>query len=198
MDTEGITKLQTDLHILEVMAENVGGYLRSNALFGKTPGRMPELTLGSYLMRQYRLVELAPLLTDVEKSRLETAMSQFKAVMDENIVRSEQKAHREFKSRLKQWEEYIRDLRRDTKSHFYYYSTAVAPRAMLQELYNMLSTYPYRLEEDLPARLVLLDGGLRGIWDMGGEFIWPEEWQDAYPPEKFWWLYGQPSELRQE
>lgn len=195
MSTDGIEKLKKDLDVLEVMAERMDGYLRGDALFGKTPSTMPELTIGSYLMRQHRLLALQPLLNPDELERLQRAIFQYKQVFENNIVRSEERATREFKARLKQWEEYIRDLRRDTKAHFYYYSTAVAPRVMIAELYTMLSTYPYRLDEKLPERLQLLDGGLRSIWDVG-DFVWPSEWQTAYRPQEYWYLYGQPIALR--
>lgn len=197
MTTDGLEKLQADLRVLEAMAERIGGYLRGNALFGKTPGKMPELTLGSYLMRQHRLVELKPLLSDEEQRRLQNTIDQYNDVMSNNIVRSEQRAYREFGARLKQWEEYIRELRRDAKAHFYYYSTAVMPRAMLAELHTMLNTYPYRHDQKLIDRLLLLDMGLRGIWD-SGEFVWPIEWEAAYSPQIYWWLYGQPTLLRDE
>lgn len=195
MATNGIKKLQEDLNILAEMAQRIPDYLRSDILFGKMPGKMPALTLGGYLMRQHRLVELKELLTAEEVERLEQAIAQYQQVMESNIVRSEERAQREFGARLQQWQEYIRELRRDTKANFYYYKTAVEPRVMVEELLKMLTTYPYQLDEQLPERLEALDGAVHNIWDRG-DFVWPDEWQDAYPADQYWYLYGQPIALR--
>lgn len=195
MATNGIKKLQEDLNILVEMAQRIADYLRSDILFGKMPGKMPALTLGGYLMRQHRLDELRGLLTAEEVGRLEQAKTQYQQVMESNIVRSEERAQREFGARLQQWQEYIRDLRRDTKANFYYYKTAVEPRVMMEELLKMLLAYPYRLDEQLPERLKTLDGAVHNIWDHG-DFVWPDEWQDAYPADQYWYLYGQPIALR--
>lgn len=190
-----MSKLQTDLHVLTVMAEGMADYLRAEALFGKTSGRVPKLTLGGYLMRQHRLLALQALLTPAEQAEMAQAVAQYRAAVAEAIIRSEERATQECHARLRQWEETIRDLRRDGRAHASYYPTAAEPRAMLSELIQMLATPPYQLDPTIPERLALLDTGLRGVWD-DGEFIWPAEWQPAYPHANFWWLYGQPSAVR--
>lgn len=195
MSAEGVEKLRYDLRVAEVMVEGMAGYLRGEALFGVTQGTMPKLTLGGYLMRQRRLYELRGLLEREEVERVVDLKARFAAIMQEQLVRSEQRAEREYQSRLRQWETYIRDLRRDAKAHFHYYATAVEPRAMIAELHDLLATPPYRLNPELSERRGLLDGGLKGIWAVDGEFVWPEAWRPAYPSQSFWWLYGEPLAL---
>lgn len=173
------------------MASKMAGYVASNNLFGPTNGKMPKTTLGGFLMRQHRLMALQEMLPTAVVSRLHEATAQFEAIRSENIVRTEQKATAEFEARLRQWEAYIRDVRREAKVHAAYYPTAVEPRAMLAELHKMLTAPPYQFSDKLDERLQLLDSGLRGVWQVG-DFVWPEPWAIAYPAKAYWWLYGEP------
>jgi hypothetical protein len=190
-----MTKLQSDLYILEVMADGLADYLQGDALFGKTSGRVPKLTLGGYLMRQHRLTALQGDLQPAEQARLQQAVAQGEAALASQIVRSEARATQECHARLRQWEEVIRDLRRDARAHFAGYATAVEPRAMLTQLIHLLAQPPYQLDSAIPERLALLDGALRNSWD-DGECVWSAEWEAAYPRAPFWWLYGRPIALR--
>lgn len=186
-----VEKLQADLKILEYMATNLESYLKGEVLFGASQGKLPKITLGGYLMRHYRLHALQSWLTPAEQTRFQQAAAPVTELLKNNIVRSEQRAHEEFSARLRQWEAYIRDLRRDLRAHGSYYHTAVEPRAMLQALQTLLTTYPYQIQPKLLERLELLDGGLKGVWEPG-EFVWSAEWEAIYPAASFWWLYGRP------
>lgn len=189
--TDGIEKLQSDLEVMAFMVSKMEGYLASNNLFGPTDGKMPKTTLGGFLMRQYRLGALKSLLDTAVKERLATINASFNDILQEHVVRTEKKGGEEFSARLRQWEAYVRDVRRDAKSHGAYYATAVEPRAMMAELYKLLSKHPYQFDTKLKERLDLLDSGLNGVWEPG-EFVWPDSWAVAYPVEPYWWLYGQP------
>lgn len=189
--SNGIEKLQNDLDVIEFMVDKMGGYLGSHNLFGPTDGKMPKTTLGGYLMRQYRLNHLQGLLDTAEQNRFQRIKESFHAILSEKIVRTEQKGAEEFAARLRQWEAYIRDVRRDAKVHGAYYATAVEPRAMMAELHKLLTAPPYKFEPKLTDRLELLDSGLRGVWEPG-EFVWPEALAPAYPVQPYWWLYGRP------
>lgn len=190
--SDGIEKLREDLEILEEMAAEMDSYLKSEVLFWPmAKGGMPRLTLGGYLMRQHRLVELKGLLSDEEKARLDAAVEQFNGALVEKVVRLEQRANQELEARLRQWGEYLNDLARESGSSSAYYATAVEPRVMITALINKLKLPPYRLEPRVPDQVAMYDNNLRRRWD-SGEFVWPEAWRAAYPEGSYWYLYGKP------
>lgn len=190
---EGMEKLQKDLVALEAMAAEMDEYLRSDILFWPmAQSDLPRLTLGGYLMRQHRLLGLRDLLTMQEQDRLHRAINQYYKALEEKVVRFETRAHEELEARLRQWQSYIGEVRGG--SGIAYYESAVEPRAMIEALIAQLRVQPYELQPELPQKLALLDRQLRQIWEPG-EFIWPHEWKAAYPPEKFWWLYGHPRKM---
>lgn len=190
--SDGLEKLRQDLEILTAMAAEMDSYLMSEVLFWPMEkGNMPRLTLGGYLMRQHRLVALKELLTAEEATQLDAAVSQFNAALVEKIVRFEQRANQELEARLRQWGEYLKDLSRDSGSGGAYYGTAVEPRAMIAALVNKLKLPPYKLESRVSQQITMYDNNLRRRWQ-SGDFIWPEDWQPAYPEKAYWWLYGRP------
>lgn len=187
---EGTEKLQNDLAALEAMAAEMDDYLQSDVLFWPmAQGDLPRLTLGGYLMRQHRLLELRDLLSMQQQDRLHKAINQYHKALEEKVVRFEEKAHEELAARLRQWQAYLGEARQGTGVA--YYESAVEPRVMGQALIAQLRVQPYQLQSELAQRVAMLDRELRQIWEPG-EFIWPEEWKPAYPREKFWWLYGHP------
>jgi hypothetical protein len=188
----GIEKLRQDLEILEAMAAEMDSYLKSDVLFWPMAnGNMPRLTLGGYLMRQHRLQALENLLDNDEKVRLKAAVEQFNQALVEKIVRLEQRATQELEARLRQWGEYLTDLARENGSGSAYYATAVEPRAMIAALVNKLKLPPYRLDPRIHQQIATYDNNLRRRWQ-SGPFVWPQEWQPAYPEGNYWYLYGQP------
>lgn len=188
----GKEKLERDLEILSAMAAGMDEYLKSDVLFGKMPaGDMPMLTLGGYLMRQHRLLALSDLLSASRREQLQQAIGLFNGALIEKIVRFETKANKEVEARLRQVEEYLRDLN-NKKGGGMNYDTAVEPRVMLSALADKLQMPPYQLDERVLQSIDLLDRNLRRRWSPG-EFIWPEAWQPAYPQADYWWLYGRPT-----
>ena len=190
--TDGVQKLEQDLAVLVAMAAQMDDYLKSDVLFWKMgQGGMPMLTLGGYLMRQYRLLALSDLLSATKQAEMETAVSQFNATLVEKIVRFETKAHTELEARIRQFEAYLRDLR-NRQATGVNYRTAVEPRVMITALIDKLRMAPYQLDCQLPERIEISDRNLRQRW-VPGDFIWAESWQPAYPQAEFWWLYGKPN-----
>lgn len=190
--TQAIERLGRDLTILAAMAEGMDGYLRSETLFGKMAGGgMPMLTIGGYLLRQHRLYALRHWLAPEEQMRLEEAMRTFNLALVEKVVRFEEKGHQELAARIRQMEEYLRDLENKQAAGINY-ATAVEPRAMITALIDKLEMPPYRLNSRVKQQVDLLDKNLRRRW-RSGDFVWTAGWQPAYPPEVYWWLYGQPT-----
>lgn len=185
-------KLLSDLHILETMACEMDAYLNQDVLFWRmTFGDLPMLTIGGYLLRQQRLQALAFLLGEEEQRRLQTAVNQFNATLQEKIVRFEQKAYAELEARIRQWRNYLNEAEWKRNPKYNSYATAVEARLMLALLTQKLQEQPYQLPQDVPPRIDQLDALLRGQWQMA-EFVWFVEWQPAYPRERYWWLYGRP------
>lgn len=185
-------KLEQDLAVLAAMAAQMDDYLKSDILFWNMgQGGMPMLTLGGYLMRQYRLLLLSNLLSEAQQGELETAVIQFNTALAEKIVRLEAKANSELEARIRQFEAFLRDLRKGQETGMNY-GTAVEPRAMIAALVDKLRMAPYQVDRQIPGRVETLDRSLRQRW-VPGEFIWPQDWQPAYPQDEFWWLYGKPN-----
>jgi len=190
--SEGTDKLRGDLRILEAMAAEMDDYLRDGNLFWPLgDSTLPRLTLGGYLMRQHRLLALRRQLSAADRQRLDAAEAQFEQALVEKVVVFETKAHEEIRARLRQWNEYLKELRDPSLAAGDYYSSAVETRAMLAALLNKLESPPYRLDRRVLNELASFDRVLANFWE-AGEFIWPEEWEDAYPRQRYWWLYGRP------
>ncbi|NLF65590.1 MAG: hypothetical protein GX579_13425 [Chloroflexi bacterium] len=189
---DGSEKLARDLVVLEAMAAEMDEYLRRDVLFWPLRGSdLPRLTLGGYLMRQHRLLQLRDLLSMAEQERLHAAIKRYHEGQEEKIVRLEKKAHEELEARIRQWREYLNEVKGG--SSVAYYPSAVDTRAMIRALVNQLRISPYQLNEEVPSQIALLDRELSRIWE-SGDFVWPFDWQPAYPREEYWWLYGRPRE----
>lgn len=192
MDTDA-TVLAHDLAILEEMASKMDEYLASDTLDWTIPrANMPKLTIGGYLMRQNRLLALQDQLSEAQRARLHATIVQFEKSLHEQIVRYETRAHQELRARISEWMSYLRDMRNRITSEKYYYVGVVDTRVVIDALIASLKQPPYRLDEDIEREMVTLDRKLRGqLRDHA--FIWESIWQDAYPAEQHWWLYGCPS-----
>lgn len=185
-------KLKRDLEIMALMATEMADYLDSDVLFWPMAASgMPKLTLGGYLMRQHRLLALADTLQLEEQQALSTAVADFNAALSERVVRFEQKAHTELDARIRQWSEFIREMQENRDVSRAGYATAVEARAMIAAILDKLRGRPYELESRIPSRIHALDAQLRTMWQPG-EFVWPQEWMEAYPQQEYWWLYGLP------
>lgn len=186
------TKLQRDLEILAAMSDEMTDYLDSDVLFWPmlTSG-MPKLTLGGYLMRQFRLLAFGDLLDAADQQQLSQVVSRFNQALVERVARFEKKSTHELDARMRQWGEYLRDLGKERAASRAGYATAVETRVMITALVEKLQKRPYQLPSRTMSRVDLLDMNLRSLWQPG-PFVWPEEWQTAYPQADFWWLYGLP------
>jgi hypothetical protein len=174
------------------MAEDMDAYLKSETLYWQLGySDMPKLTLGGFLLRRHRLLNLAVLMDEDEWLRMETAVAQFIDALSDQIVRSEQRAHEEIQVRIRQWGTYLNDVQKNAAEAAVNYATAVENRAMIAALGAFLQTQPFQLEAGILERTAMLDTVLSKHWQ-AADFIWPAAWQTTYPPTEFWWLYGRP------
>jgi hypothetical protein len=173
------------------MAGEMEAYLRSDVLFWQMmKGGFPKLTIGGYLVRQHRLLALYDLLAEGDQNQVDTAVTQFNQTLVEKIVRFEQKVHQELEARIRQWGEYLKDLQWEKAAAAANYAAAVETRVMMTAVTDKVGLPPYQLDPRLSERIALLDGNLRRRWQ-SGPFVWPEEWEPAYPQNEYWWLYGE-------
>lgn len=190
--SDGKERLARDVEVMAAMASHMAEYLDSDVLFWPLPrADMPKLTLGGYLLREHRLLALAESLSPEQRAQTDAAVFQFNQALADRVVRFETKAHHELEARLRQWEETLRDIDRETFDRSSNYSTTVETRAMIQALLDRLDMPPYQTEARQMQHLATLDTRLRNRWQPG-DFVWPEEWAVAYPKAEYWWLYGSP------
>ena len=155
-------KLMQDLAILHEMASQMEDYLKSEALFWPM-GRsdMPKLTLGGYWLRQHRLTALNALLTGEQQAQLSAAIKTFETAVADWVVRTEQRAHTELAARIRQWDEYLRDLREKQGEQAAVYAAQVEIRAIIAALLSQLQQPPYQLDEKQLEAILRQDKGLR-------------------------------------
>ncbi|WP_420629867.1 hypothetical protein [Candidatus Leptofilum sp.] len=190
--TDSNEKLTHDLAVLQEMAAQMSDYLKSETLFWPMGhGGMPKLTLGGYWLRQHRLTALHHLLTGEQQAQLSAAIKTFETAVSPWVVRTEQRAHTELAARIRQWDEYLRDLREKRGENTGAYPAQVEVRAIIAALVAQLQQAPYQLDGKLLQSVLTQDKGLRARF-ASGNVVWPDEWQPAYPEPEFWWLYGRP------
>ena len=181
-----------DLRIMERMAADMAGYLDGDAVQWTIPrANMPRLTIGGYLMRQHRLQALREKLGEEERERLEAAMRVFEQAQVERVVRFENRSHQELHARLGEWVSYLRNLNSRLQAEMNYYAGVVDTRVVIGCLVDNLSRQPYQLETGVKSEVDMLDKNLGNRWE-ARDFIWETVWEDAYPRETYWWLYGCP------
>lgn len=189
----GKERVLKDLKSLEVMAEELAPYLDSKTLFGPTMyPDLPPVTLGGFLMRRHRLMALREvLLTETEQARLDKVLAVFDQVLREKGFQFKEKAQRELEVRVHQWDEHLKEMAENNGNGTLYYPTVVKPRVMTEDLVRGLTALSSPPDPYLLQQVEQLDHELRRHWQ-AGKFVWPVEWQPAYPQTRYWWLYGQP------
>lgn len=191
---EGHDILKHDLAILETMAAGMAEYLVSGATWWDMGrGDMPLLTIGGYLMRRRRLATVDYLLSPVERDSMKAVNASYDKTVSTQIVRFEERALAETGARLREWTVYLRDLAVSTRlaADTARYDYLVDTRVVINELVAKLGESPFRLPEHIPADIAALDRRLGSRWTPGA-FVWSPVWTPAYPPDKYWFLYGHP------
>ncbi|MBN1666845.1 MAG: hypothetical protein JW862_07140 [Anaerolineales bacterium] len=181
---------EEDLGYVQAALGQLRDYLLSEQLFGPlsisppSGGEYPYLTLGGLLLAMKRLEAWstaqahAVALQKIE-NELETLQTRWRVAWG-------RKASWEFRSRLKQWETYLNEYRQQPEKQAPYYRSEVRWRVILELLRPSAS----ELE---PAYLEML-GGLDLIlksYLQGDRFTWQAGLRNAFPPQRFWFLYGQ-------
>jgi hypothetical protein len=189
-----MAELHSDWAFLQAALPDLQQYLLSNDLYwplrltAATPGgrQTPQLTIGSLALSRARLAALD--LSTQEKSELAEIVAGIERVRDEWRANWARKAAAERDSRLNLWQQYLRELRADTRQQAAYYATEVRQRAILDLLEaELLDGVPPGEAE----QMAMLDTVLRGQ-TRPGAFVWEPEVARAFAQEKFWYLYRSP------
>lgn len=170
---------------LRTSAEQLKDYLLSKELFWNTGlgiadnGRAyPQLTLGNLLFSEKVVAaagadpQLVGQVTDLKQEWKSAWQS---------------RSEREFQSRLESWREYIVYLQQYDSADSRDFATEVRIRTLLE----LLKDEAPAIDSELLRLLDLTDQHLRSLWK-SGDFIWDEAIAEAFPPARFWFLYGEP------
>ncbi len=170
--------MDKDLRTLKAMTESLEPYLLAEATFWPLGGaNMPQLSLGQYLLTERKLsgvAEAAPVRANAE------------ATLDRWRSAAERKAGVELKTRAGVWRDRVRDLREG--AGLSRYDVDVTQRVMAQLL---LERFTALERSEHAAGLRSSDSALRGAF-VSGAFIWEAGLEPHFPPDGFWFLYGQP------
>lgn len=183
-----------DLDDAKAMADHLKDYLLDDKLYGNVGGRfsnMPSLTIGALLMRLQRLDALSDRLTDRQKQELQETVQQFEHVRSEWTVRYEERMLREINSRLDAMRQFFEECEDNPRACAGIYRPEALRRTIIESLLIEMEARNIQQDSDLDRKLRGTDGRLRGVVHKT-EFIWHPMLQEAYPADRYWWLYGEP------
>jgi hypothetical protein len=195
--TNALEQLITrDATVCAAMADEIGDYLKSSTLFWEPdrhrPGGadLPKLTIGGSLLAMRRLETLHGRLDAEQAQALARAREALAHQKQEWSIRYQTKLARELRSRLDAWAWYLDDVNQQGEPAIAHYPRQVETRAKIDLLLGEAAEVGLDGEESR-QRLADLDERL-GARFIVGEFCWMEELASGFPPERFWYLWGQP------
>ena len=143
----------------------------------------PMLTLGGVLL--FRLKASCRTLDYYNQVMLGRLKDQIDATRVRWRVAWENKASREYHSRLMLWRDYLGEYRRSPTNNANRYSYEVNRRVILNLLAPEASGVPSAEKELLGS----LDRFLRSAFSPG-DFLWEPECADGFPKDDYWFLWG--------
>jgi hypothetical protein len=178
------------LRTLEGGVEVLEDYLLSSEMYwtiglpaAEKGVELPKLTMGGLLMAR-ALVKASRLSPD-QKKRFEQVTAQIDAVQSRWQVAWGRKCQRSFSTRLTAWRDFIEEYRAQPEEHADRYPNVVRLRVMLQLLLKETD----HIEEAELGMLATMDRILRNLIHPGS-FVWEAEYQDGFPADEYWFLYG--------
>ncbi|MEN8241955.1 MAG: hypothetical protein ABFS17_08545 [Chloroflexota bacterium] len=179
-----MSKPQDDLSYIRASLEELETYLLSKDLFWpvSTPAGMrtfPKLTLGNLLLAIKKLNAYTGPAVQREYSQI---TGDVEVIHNKWTTAWENKASREFGSRLRQWTHYLNDLQKNEETHAPYYPFEIRVRVLIALLDEFAAA-------DDQQALTQLDVALQAKLTRS-VFIWEPELQPEFPQDKFWFLYG--------
>lgn len=181
-----------DIGYLKAGVESLESYLLSIALFWPIHESSPagereysRLTLGNLLLSNKRL-EIRELTPDIN-NRFRSIYLEINKIRNQWRSAWERKANEEIKSRIRQWNYYLQDLRENPEKHEVYYPNEVRIRVII----TLLSSEVEPLEEIYQDAIDEMDAFLKKIF-IPGSFQWEQDLESGMDKETFWYLWGVP------
>jgi hypothetical protein len=178
-----------DLKFIESASQSLSDYILSEILYwpmDDTPaslGKSASWTTLGLLFLVIEHIRRKPLNAD-QAERFAIAQTEIEKVHKKWKVAWEKKVVDEFKSRARQWYNFLKEYNSDVNDFKARYRVEVRNRVILQLL---LLDLPLN-ETGLVQSLHLMDESLKGML-AEGDFIWSADLQSVFPEEKFWFLY---------
>lgn len=162
---------QADLRWLQTAVPQLKDYLLSNGIFWNV-GSDPQLTLGNLLLAEAQVKASG---TGDRKLLAEIA-----AQKKEWQAAWQNKAKREFASRLRQWTQYLAELAEHPSRHAEQYKTEVRVRTLLELLTGEAP--------GLSSQLTAPDSQLKAL-TTSGDFVWEKGAYTVFSKGKYWFLW---------
>jgi hypothetical protein len=188
--------ISRDTVLCAAMADEMGDYLESKVLFWepnrRRPGGtgLPKLTFGGLFLALRRLETLRDHLDRDQAETVQRCKRELAIQKSRWSRRYEDKLARELRSRLDAWAWYLDDIRKQGESAIVHYVRQVETRVKADLLMEEAGDIRLDVEES-QARQLALDQRLSTVFSVG-EFCWLEQLAPGFPPDRFWYLWGQP------
>jgi len=162
--------MTSGLRWLQAAVPQLKDYLLSNEIFWNI-GSDPQLTLGNLLLAQ----------AQVKASGADRKLlAEIAAKKREWHTAWQNKARREFASRLRQWTQYLAELAENPARYAAQYKTEVRVRTLLELLAGEVP--------GLSSQLTALDNKLMAL-TTSGDFVWGADYKTAFSKSKYWFLW---------
>ena len=167
---------------LGLTAEELKNYILSEQIFWQLSPNRERFTIGNLKLAEKKLS--ASVLNPADKFKLERQINAFQEIRSDWKVNWNEKAKKEWLTRVNLWQQYFNDLRRNRENNVWNYASEVRNRVILQLLEGEMS----EIELAHKSNLNSLDRLLRSI-SRESDFIWDEMYIEAFPKNEFWYLY---------
>lgn len=174
-------ELQKDLEFVRSAVMELESYLTAGSAYQLLLPGLPRLTLGTLRLA---LARLEGLMDDRSRAEAQRLRSETEHLCQRWLANTRQKARQELPERISTWTAYLKDLSDDPAEAAFEYPGRVRDRAMIT-----LLSQDIEAGFELQRRIDAADDLLRQFFVPGG-FIWQTECAPAFPPEVFWFLYG--------
>jgi hypothetical protein len=181
-----MSKQEDDLKYLQGALGSLENYLLSSEIYYPLGGAYSRDMVSSRLSLGALLFTLKRIQAYIVQGSLPAEFTRVEEARQHWRVHWEQKAGREFVSRLNLWQNALSDLQSASSQESGVYRVEIRNRVIVELLRQEAGSLP----ESEITRMNGLDHVLRSRF-VPGEFIWEPELEKVFPPGEFWYLYGQ-------
>jgi hypothetical protein len=185
-----VRSAEYDLRFLQAGLELLEEYLLSNDLYwpigvgapvGEPP--YPQFNLGSLELALTRVPAFR--LTAAQQTQLDDLTAQINDIRARWRTNWGEKARAEFHGRLNLWRDFLMDYQESPESNYDRYAYEVNRRVQLKLLREEAERISYEEIKLLDSLDRLLEASFQP-----GEFVWEAELSSSFPPQIYWYLYG--------